>query len=188
MGAGWFWDAGNGLGFAAYAGLLYLVITSSGRLNVRAHQLLGFAVLFIASCHALWFLLGDGAAVEFIKIGAPDYMWLGIVGLFLFFLLVMFAMVPDRFRVHRDYSSFRYWHGILAVTCVACSTYHIVVSRFYLLRWYQALLLVAFAGAALFGRRFWSRLAPLPIASPTAFILVSVVLTALFSAARNWSG
>jgi hypothetical protein len=35
MGAGWFWDAGNALGFAAFAGLLYLTITSSRRLDVR---------------------------------------------------------------------------------------------------------------------------------------------------------
>ena len=57
MGAGSFWDAGNAFGFAAFAGLLYLTITSSRRLDVRAHQLLGYAVLSTAVLHAFWFLL-----------------------------------------------------------------------------------------------------------------------------------
>ena len=59
MGAGWFWDAGNGLGFAAFGGLLYIGITSCKRPDIRAHQILGYTVLFVAVTHALWFLLGD---------------------------------------------------------------------------------------------------------------------------------
>ena len=41
LGSGWLWDLGNGLGFAAFAGLLYL--TASGRLlrDPRAHRLIG---------------------------------------------------------------------------------------------------------------------------------------------------
>jgi hypothetical protein len=58
MGAGWFWDTGNGIGFAAFAGLLYLTITSNRRLDVRAHQVLGYVVLTLVIGHAFWFLLG----------------------------------------------------------------------------------------------------------------------------------
>ena len=65
MGAGIFWDAGNALGFAAFAGLLYLTITSSRRLDVRAHQLLGYGVLAVAVAHAFWFMLGDGAVIDY---------------------------------------------------------------------------------------------------------------------------
>ena len=110
MGAGWFWDAGNAIGFAAYAGLLYLTITSSRRLDVRAHQVLGYGVLFVAVAHAFWFMLGDAAVVEFMKPGAPDYMWHGIVSLLLLGVLITVALVPDRFRVHSDYPAFKYWH------------------------------------------------------------------------------
>ena len=95
MGAGWFWDAGNAMGFAAFAGLLYLTITSNRRLDVRAHQLLGYAVLFLALLHAFWFLLGDAAVVEYIKPDAPDYMWLGVVGLLFLGVLIAVALLPD---------------------------------------------------------------------------------------------
>lgn len=185
MGAGWFWDAGNGLGFAAFAGLIYLGITSFRRLDVRAHQVLGYAVLFVAVLHVLWFLLGDAAVVEFVKLGAPDYMWLGVAGLLLLFVLVTVALVPDRLRLHKDYKSFRYWHRLLAVATVAASTYHITVSNFYLYRWYQVAIFVIVAAAASFGRAYWIRLGQLTIASPWSYLTASVLLAAMFSAIRN---
>jgi hypothetical protein len=185
MGAGWFWDTGNGLGFAAFAGLIYLGITSYRRLDVRAHQLFGYAVLFVAVAHVLWFLLGDAAALEFIKIGAPDYMWLGIVGLVLLFVLVTIALVPDRLRVHKDYPAFRYWHRVLAIATVACCTYHIVVSNFYLAAWYQAALFTVLAVVASFGRAYWIKLGQVKIVTAGVYLLTSVLATVLFSAIRN---
>lgn len=186
MGAGWFWDAGNGFGFAAYAGLLYLTITSSRRLDVRAHQVFGYAVLLLALLHAFWFLLGDAAAVEFIKPGAPDYMWLGVVGLLLLGVLITVALIPDRLRVHKDYPAFKYWHRVLAIVTIACITYHIVVSDFYLATWYQAALFVTLAVAVSFGRMYWIRLGQLPIATVSVYLVLSVMLTAAFAAVRNF--
>jgi len=185
MGAGWFWDVGNGLGFAAFAGLLYLGITSYRRIDVRAHRLLGYVVLLVAVAHALWFLLGDAAAVEYIKIGAPDYMWLGIVGLILLFLLVIISLLPDRQKVHKTYPLFLYWHRVLAVTTVACCVYHIVVSHFYLTTWYQVVLFIAVATAASFGRSWWIRFGPLPVVSPVVMLLMTVLFTGIFSVIRN---
>ncbi len=94
MGAGWFWDTGNAIGFAAFGGLLYLTITSVRRPDVRAHQVLGYGVLVVAVAHAFWFLLGDAAAVEFLKPGAPDYMWLGVVSLLALGILMTVALLP----------------------------------------------------------------------------------------------
>ncbi len=185
MGAGWFWDAGNGLGFAAFAGLLYLTITSSRRLDVRAHQVLGYALLFLALLHAFWFLLGDAAAVEFLKPGAPDYMWLGIIGLLLLGILITVALVPDRMRVHKDYAAFKYWHRVIAIVTIACITYHIVASAFYLATWYQAVSFVILAVVVSFGRMYWIKLGQLPIATVSAYLLLSILLTAAFAAARN---
>jgi hypothetical protein len=185
MGAGWFWDAGNGLGFAAFAGLLYLSITSSRRLNVRAHQVLGYAVLFLALLHTFWFLLGDAAAVEFIKPGAPGYMWLGVIGLLLLGILITVAVVPDRMRVHKDYPAFKYWHRVIAIVTIGCIAYHIVVSDFYLGAWYQAVLFVTLALAVSFGRVYWIKLGQLPIATVSAYLGLSVILTAMFAAVRN---
>ena len=185
MGAGWFWDAGNGLGFAACAGLLYLTITSSRRLDVRAHQVLGYGVLLVATAHAAWFMFGDAVVVEFMKPGAPDYMWQGIVSLLLLGILITVALVPDRFRVHRDYPAFRYWHRVVAVTTIGTATYHVAVSNFYLGRWYQWLPFTLLAIAVAFGRPWWTRLGQLPIAGAGSYIAVSAASALVFAAVRN---
>lgn len=185
MGAGWFWDAGNGLGFAAFAGLLYLAISSNRRLDVRAHQLLAYAVLALTVMHVFWFLLGDATVVEFIKIGAPDYMWLGIASLVMFGILVTVAMLPDRLRVHRDYASFRYWHRVLTVAVIAAAAYHIVASNFYLGSWYQAILFAGLSLAACLGRDYWVRIGQIDIVSPARYLALSIGLTILFAGLRN---
>ena len=185
MGAGWFWDTGNGIGFAAFAGLLYLTITSNRRLDVRAHQILGYVVLALVVGHALWFLLGDATAVEFIKIGAPDYMWLGIVSLIMFVILIMTANLPDRMRVHSNYPSFKYWHRVLTIAVIAGAVYHIVISNFYLANWYQAGLFVLVSLAVCVGRAYWVRLGQIVIASPVIYLALSSVLIIVFVGLRN---
>ena len=185
MGGGVFWEIGNGLGFAAFAGLLYLTITSSRRLDVRAHQVLGYGVLFVAVAHTFWFMLGDAAVVEFMKIGAPDYMWHGIVSFILLGVLIVFALVPDRFRLHNNYPSFKYWHRVLAVITIGTATYHIVVSNFYLGTWYQGLLFAALAIGVAFGREYWKKLGQLPIVNVLTYVAVSLTFAAVFTAVRN---
>jgi len=185
MGAGWYWDAGNGLGFAAFAGLIYLTITSARRIDVRAHQVLGYGVLFVAIAHVFWFMLGDGAVVEFMKLGAPDYMWHGIVSFLLLGFLITVALVPDRFRVHKNYPSFRYWHRVVAIATIGTATYHIVVSNFYLSAWYQGLLFSMLSIAIVFGRAYWIKLGQIPLARTSAYLVVSFVATAAFTAVRN---
>jgi predicted ferric reductase len=186
MGGGWFWDAGNGIGFAAFAGLLYLAITSNQRLDVRAHQVLAYAVLALVVAHAFWFLLGDATAVEFIKIGAPDYMWLGIVSLLLFTVLIMIAGLPDRLRIHKDYPSFRYWHRVLTVVVIAGAAYHIIASNFYLGTWYQAMLFAVVSLVACLGREYWVRIGQINIASPVVYLALSSALIIVFAGLRNF--
>jgi hypothetical protein len=185
MGAGWFWDTGNGIGFAAFAGLLYLTITSNRRLDVRAHQVLGYFVLALVIGHAFWFLLGDATVVEFIKIGAPDYMWLGIVSLFVFIILIMTANLPDRMRVHKNYPSFKYWHRALTIVVIGGAVYHIVVSNFYLATWYQAALFVLVSLGVCLGRAYWIRLGQIVIASPAVYLTLSGALIVAFVGLRN---
>lgn len=185
MGAGWFWDAGNGLGFAAFAGLIYLTITSARRIDVRAHQVLGYGVLFVAIAHVFWFMLGDGAVVEFMKLGAPDYMWHGIASFLLLGFLITVALVPDRFRVHKNYPSFRYWHRVVAIATIGTATYHIVVSNFYLGAWYQGLLFALLAIAVVFGRAYWLKLGQIPVARTSMYIVTSLAVAAAFTVVRN---
>ena len=109
MGSGWAWDADNALGFAALVGMLYLTTPGGARRDVRTHEWVGYTVLAIALVHAGWFLLADGAAVEYIKPAAPAYMWTGI-GSFLFLtLLVVLAVMPTRLKAHKSYEAFRQW-------------------------------------------------------------------------------
>lgn len=185
MGAGCFWDVGNGLGFAAFAGLLYLTITSNRRLEIRAHQLLGYAVFALVVFHGFWFLLGDATVAEFLKIGAPDYMWLGVASLVLLALLLITASVPERFRLHDNYPSFKYWHRVLTVAMILSAAYHIVVSDFYLHAWYQGVLFVLLAVGVCLGRAYWVRLGQIDIATPVVYLSVSAVSLAVFVAVRN---
>ncbi len=187
MGGGWYWDLGNGLGFAAFAGLLYLCISSIRRVDLRRHQAVGYAVLAIATGHAFWFLLGDAAMSEFVKVGAPDYMWHGIVSLLLLAFLIAVALVPDRFRMHRDYPSFRYWHRVAALATIATGTYHITASAFYLSAWYQTLLFAGFALAAALSRVWWPPALYSPTVKTPHYLLVTVVATLLFATIRNLS-
>ena len=185
MGAGWFWDAGNGLGFAAFAGLVYMTITSNRRLDVRAHRLLAYAVCALALAHAFWFILGDAVVIEFLKIGAPGYMWLGVVSLLLLTILIAIAVVPDRLRVHRDYSEFRYWHRVITVATIAAAAYHIAASRFYLQTWYQVAIFALLACAVCIGRDVWIRLGQIAIATPAAYLGISAICIAVFVFIRN---
>ena len=185
MGAGWFWDAGNGIGFAAFAGLLYLTISSNRRLDVRAHQVLAYAVLALVVAHVFWFLLGDATTVEFMKIGAPDYMWLGLASLVLLLVLIVVANLPDRLRVHRNYASFKYWHRVLTVAVIATAGYHIIVSNFYLGTWYQSGLFAVLALGVCFGRDHWAKLGQIAIASPARYLALSCILILVFAGLRN---
>ena len=129
--------------------------------------------------------VGDGAVVEFMKVGAPDYMWHGIVSFILLGYLITVALIPDRFRVHRNYPSFKYWHRVLAIIAIGTATYHIVVSNFYLGTWYQGLLFAALAVAVAFGRIYWVKLGQLPIANTGVYLVVSILFAAAFTALRN---
>lgn len=185
LGAGWFWDIGNGIGFAAFSGLLYLVVTSGRPFDVQRHQHLAFAVLFIALGHTFWFLLGDAAAVELIKPGAPDYMWLGLISLVLLLALITVALPTDRRRLHRDHASFRHWHRFLSIATIAAATYHIVISGFYLGSGYQVAMLICLVSLVCFGRSIWTKLAPVALASTTVLLAFSTAMALLFAALRN---
>jgi len=186
MGGGWFWDLGNGIGFAAFAGLLYLTIASNRRLDVRAHQVLGYAVLLLAVGHAFWFLLGDATVVEFVMFGAPDYMWLGIVSIILLAVLVTTAIVPDRIRLHKNYVSFKYWHRVLTVAMILSAAYHVIVSDFYLYAWLQGVIFALLSVSVCLGRAYWVRLGQIDIASPAVFLAVCTVSIMLFASIRNF--
>ena len=74
---------------------------------------------------------------------------------------------------------------MLAVIAIGTSTYHIVVSNFYLGTWYQGILFALLAIAVAFGREYWMKFGQLPIARTSVYLAVSAVFAALFTAIRN---
>ena len=183
MGAGWGWDSASALGFAAIAGMLYLSIPGQPRRDVRLHEQLGYAVLSLLLGHALWFLLFDAAAVEFVKLDAPIYMWTGILSLCTVLALVVTARLPRRQRVHRSHTVFRYWHLGLAIVAMALAAHHVIASGFYLRTGVQilaflALLVVIVAARSVVLKRRAT-------ASPAAFLALSAAAIVVFTALRN---
>ena len=125
------------------------------------------------------------ARVEYLKPGAPDYMWLGIVSLFLLMILIAIAVVPDRLRVHTEYRQFKYWHRVITVATIAAAAYHIAASNFYLRTWYQLAIIFFLVVVIFIGRDYWNRLGQIAIATPARFLYVSLLFVAVFAAIRN---
>jgi len=185
LGADWAWDVDNGLGFAAFAGLLYLALPGFRRRDLLIHEATGYAVLFVAVVHALWFLLADNVAIEYIKIDAPFYMWAGIIGLVLMAVLVGLARLPHRVTAHRSYAAFKYSHIVVSVLAIAMGAWHIIVSGFYLRTWYQVGALLALVLVVVFARPLGIGLRQFSIVKPGGFLLSSSVAALLFAAVRN---
>ena len=183
MGDSWLWDTGNAVGFAAFAGLLYLSLPGQPKQDLRAHEYLGYLVLALIAGHGLWFLWGDAAVVEYLKPGAPAYMWTGVLGIVAAALLAALARLPTRVRRHSSYDRFRQLHLALSIAAICFSGHHIAASGFYLQTPLQIALFLLIAAAVIVARPLGFR--PLGKASPRAFLLVSAVGVAVFVAVRN---
>lgn len=183
MGDSWSWDAINAVGFAAFVGILYLSLPGQPKRSVRAHEYLGYVVLLLILAHALWFLVVDAAAVEYVKPGAPGYMWSGLLSVVAVTVLVTLARLPTRWRRHASYDRFRKVHLTLSILMICLAAHHIVASGYYLqtpLQVFSFLCIVAIVVAA---RPLGFR--PPANASPRAFVAVSAVSVLLFAAIRN---
>ncbi len=187
MGAGWFWDLNNALGFAAFAGMLYLSLPVSGKRNIRLHQLCGYAVVLIALAHVFWFLLWDSVSVVYIKPGAPAYMWTGVASVLALFITVAISVMPTRRQVHQKHSSFKHWHRVLAIAALATATHHIVVSGYYLVSWYQIGLILVLTTVVCLGRRLKLNFHQSAIATPRTLLGASALGTAVFASIRNFT-
>lgn len=185
LGAGWQWDTGNALGFAAFAGFLYLGASSTSRMDMKAHRVFGFLILGITTLHAYWFLFSDAAVIDYASPGAPLYMWAGVAALLLLAALIAIGLPASRRYFHKRYASFRAWHRGLAIAVTLAATYHIVASAFYLSTWYQAVLLVALTAAVVLAGRLLGRRRAIAKSDSVYFLAAGSLLSALFVAIRN---
>ena len=185
LGAGIYWDAGNALGFGGLAGLLCLAIASNRPIEMTAHKILGYAVLFVCVAHVFWFLVGDPAVAEYLKPGAPLFMWTGLTGVILLGLTVSISLLPDRNRIHRSYSSFRLWHFVLAFATIAATLHHVIGNGFYVRTLVQIGLLLLLTAGVVFGReRLRKSFHPTP-ATTVHYLLAIAFFGTVFVAIRN---
>jgi hypothetical protein len=183
LGAGWFWSLGNGLGFAALAGMIYLSFDTRTGGKIRAHQLLSYCASGFLLAHILWFLIGDSIVIEYAKVGAPWPMWSAWLALLLMIFLVISSLPGWRQKQHVNHAAFKRWHKLLTFGLLAASLHHIIGSGFYLRTIWQWGLITLIVVAALFQPARKSR--PFLTNTPLAIMLVTAISIALFSIIRN---
>ncbi|MEM7019510.1 MAG: hypothetical protein AAF512_19510, partial [Pseudomonadota bacterium] len=144
LGGGWSWDTANALGLAAFAGMLYLVMTPRGARDLKKHEWFSYVTIGLVAFHAFWMLLSDGAVIEYVKPSAPWYMWTGIAGLLLLYATLQTSIMPTRLKLYKSYRAFSGWHRGIAILAVLLTAHHIIISGFYFEKIYQigALLLL----------------------------------------------
>jgi len=183
MGGGWFWSIGNGLGFAVLAGMVYLSFDSRKGGKIRAHQLVSYCVAGMLLVHVFWFLVGDKAALEYAKIGAPWPMWSAWLALCLLVFLIVVSLPGLRQKHHSGHPQFRNWHRLLTIAVFVTTVHHLAGSGFYLSNYWQLGLMTLIIIAALFApvrkdRQF--------ISSPPAMVMaVSLILIIVFACIGN---
>ena len=186
LGAGWIWDLGQGIGFAAFAGLLFQMIPARRQGTGRAHARIGDAVVMFVLAHGFWLLLSDDALRVYLQPGAPLHMWLGLAALLLLTALSVLAHMPERMRLHRHYAQFRLWHRWLGALATIAAALHIVLSGFSLPGWPSVLALVALTLLCCLGRGAWGRLGAPFQARLSAYVVGGACFVAVFAMIRNF--
>ncbi|MGI9288934.1 MAG: hypothetical protein ACR2P1_26390 [Pseudomonadales bacterium] len=182
--AGWSWDFANGLGFAAVAGLVYLCVQGAGRVAVLQHQAFSYVVVLLVVVHAAWFLIADSVVVEYLKPGAPAYMWAGLLSLFSILFLVISARPTARKKSFLNRLSFRGWHRALSWLAIGAALFHILGSSLYVRDALQYLLLMLIILPAL-APTPWSRYFDLRGYPSSSLLMLAVCLAAAISLSRN---
>ena len=184
LSGGLVWDAANALGFVALAAVLYLAVTTRGARDVPRHEWFAYGAIGLVLAHGFALLLADGAVAEYLKPGAPAYMWAGVGALVALMVSSLLAVLPARRERHRSYASFKVWHRVLGVAALAGAAWHVIGSGFYLSATAQiaALIVVClWVGAA---REL--RLVPpvASVASPAVLLAASLAGAVVFVALR----
>ena len=128
----WYWDLANGIGFTAFALLLYLFIDSGTGVRQRIHQLLSYALAGLILLHILLLWVPDTAVWHYLSLDAPHYMWAGILSIVPLVILTLTSTAKSRREWHGTYQTFRKLHTILSIVTVALVLWHIIGSGFYL--------------------------------------------------------
>jgi hypothetical protein len=141
VGAGWSWDALNGVGFAATA-LLALLCVETGAARLRPvpqtafyshlHRNLGVVALAGIGIHAAGMAVADPVTLQYWRLSAPLYMLAGITAAMLLIILVAIAFPAPRRKLFGSQATFRRWHRYGSFTVIGLAAWHILGSGFYL--------------------------------------------------------
>jgi DMSO/TMAO reductase YedYZ heme-binding membrane subunit len=141
VGAGWSWDALNGIGFATVALFAFLCVeTGAARSRPvpqaafysRLHRNLGVIALTGIGIHAIGMALADPVTLEYWKLSAPLYMLAGIAVVLLLIVLVTTAYPAPRRKLFEKLATFRRLHRYGAFAVIGLTAWHVLGSGFYL--------------------------------------------------------
>ncbi|MDG1987400.1 MAG: hypothetical protein P8J18_05440 [Halieaceae bacterium] len=62
-----------------------MTLPNSRARYIRDHELVAYTTIFITLGYAFWFFIEDPVSVEYVRPGAPYYMWAGLGSLFFCF-------------------------------------------------------------------------------------------------------
>jgi len=182
-GAGWFWELGNGLGFAALAAILYLCLDTRRGGKVRAHQLAGYVATVLLLAHVLWFLLGDTTVLQYAQPGAPWSMWSAWLALLVLLVLVVTSLPRFRPANYLDHPAFRLWHRWLTILVLIATAHHLIDSGFYLASPAHWLLLAGIAATAVWFP--FQRVGGTRAVQPWVALVVLALAIAVFTALKG---
>ena len=140
-GAGWLWDAANGLGFAAATLIVFLHVETGAARNrpapqaafhARLHMNLAQLVLALVAAHALALLADDALTLEYWKPSAPPYMLAGIAAALLLVAIVAMAYPRPRRAAFATPTHFRRAHAGASIAMATLVAWHIAGSGLYL--------------------------------------------------------
>lgn len=141
LSAGWFWDAGNGLGFVAFSLCGYLFIERArprrvpiihGAFFIWWHKALAWVIFALASLHTVIFLVAEPLNWNYLSLRSPWYMLAGLFAWLLLGYLCISSIRAIRRRLHSSAKGYRLVHGALAILALLLSLYHIVAAGFYI--------------------------------------------------------
>lgn len=172
----WLWDLANGLGYLAFAGMLYLFIEVGASRRFRIHQWISYGILALVIAHILILWVPDTTIWHYLAWNAPLYMWAGVAGALLVIAMIVLALPQLRRWWHLNHNQFQGWHYWLSLTCIVATFWHLAGSGFYLSK-LEAWLL----GFGVAGLIVAHRLKRLPVPGGAAISLLGLpVFAALF--------
>ncbi len=183
---GWLWDVGNGLGYLAFAGLLYLFVDVGFGSRHRHHQWVGYVVLGAVFGHVLVLWLPDATLWHYTSIDAPWYMLVGLVAAGVLIAGLTVALPATRRYWHASHRAFRRWHYWLAMLILILTAAHILGSAFYLADVEKWLLVTLAAAAVLAPYLLSAETAQRKFASFPAWSVSALISLTLFIGVRGW--